>query len=97
MANSNKYDIEFLKLEGDYSYFDAYGLPTTIVFDKSGIEIFRTSGIKKNQFTSKIFIQKIKKLLGKNQITITKFIGIMLTKIFHQRILAGLNLIRSYL
>ena len=44
----------------NYSYFDAYGLPTTIVFDKSGKEIFRTSGMKKNQFTSKIFIQKIK-------------------------------------
>ena len=51
----NKYDIEFLKLEGDYSYFDAYGLPTTIIFDKSGKEIFRTSGMKKNQFTSKSF------------------------------------------
>ena len=46
-----------------YSYFDAYGLPTTIIFDKSGKEIFRTSGMKKNQFTSKSFIRKIKKLL----------------------------------
>ena len=62
-VQKNKYDIDFLKLEGDYSYFDAYGLPTTIIFDKSGKEIFRTSGMKKNQFTSKSFIQKIKKLL----------------------------------
>tara|TARA_B100000700_G_scaffold69295_2_gene76808 strand:+ start:4647 stop:5126 length:480 start_codon:yes stop_codon:yes gene_type:complete len=62
-VQKNKYDIEFLKLEGDYSYFDAYGLPTTIIFDKSGKEIFRTSGMKKNQFTSTSFIRKIKKLL----------------------------------
>jgi len=62
-VEKNKYDIEFLKLEGDYSYYGAYGLPTTIIFDKSGKEIFRTSGMKKNQFTSTSFIKKIKKLL----------------------------------
>ena len=39
------------------SYFNAYSLPTTIIFDKEGKEKFRiTSGI---DFTSKNFINKI--------------------------------------
>ena len=62
-VKKNKYEIEFLKLDGDYSLYGAYGLPTTIIFDKSGKEIFRTSGMKKNQFTSNNFTKKIRKLL----------------------------------
>jgi hypothetical protein len=50
-------DLEFLKLNADLSYFNAYSLPTTIIFDKEGKEKFRiTSGI---DFTSKNFINKI--------------------------------------
>ena len=50
-------DLEFLKLNADLSYFSAYSLPTTIVFDKEGKEKFRiASGI---DFASKNFINKI--------------------------------------
>ena len=50
-------DLEFLKLNADLSYFSAYSLPTTIIFDKEGKEKFRiASGI---DFTSKNFINKI--------------------------------------
>ncbi len=62
-VKNNKYEIEFLKLNGDYSLYQAYGLPTTIIYDKFGKEAFRTSGMKKNQFTSNNFVNKIKKLL----------------------------------
>ena len=62
-VKNNKYEIEFLKLNGDYSLYKAYGLPTTIIYDKFGKEAFRISGMKNNQFTSNNFVKKIKKLL----------------------------------
>ena len=62
-VQNNKYEIEFIKLNGDYSLYEAYGLPTTIIYDKFGKEAFRISGMKKNQFTSDKFIKKIKRLL----------------------------------
>ena len=54
------FDLNFVKLNGDLSYFDVYSLPTTIVLDKNGEENFRvTNSI---DFTSKDFTNKIKKL-----------------------------------
>ena len=54
------FDLNFVKLNGDLSYFDVYSLPTTIVLDKNGEENFRvTNSI---DFTSKDFTDKIKKL-----------------------------------
>ena len=54
------FDLNFVKLNRDLSYFDVYSLPTTIVLDKNGEENFRiTNSI---DFTSKDFTDKIKKL-----------------------------------
>ena len=54
------FDLNFVKLNRDLSYFDVYSLPTTIVLDKNGKENFRiTSSI---DFISKDFTDKIKKL-----------------------------------
>ena len=54
------FDLNFVKLNGDLSYFNVYSLPTTIVLDKNGKENFRiTNSI---DFTSKDFTDKIKKL-----------------------------------
>ena len=51
------FDLEFIKLNGDLSYFNAYSLPTTIILDKQGNESFRiASGI---DFTSNNFVNKI--------------------------------------
>ena len=50
-------DLDFIKLNGDLSYFNAYSLPTTIVLNKDGNESFRiTNSIN---FTSNDFINKI--------------------------------------
>tara|TARA_A100001011_G_scaffold167076_1_gene175847 strand:+ start:404 stop:880 length:477 start_codon:yes stop_codon:yes gene_type:complete len=55
--DKRKINLEFLKLNADLNYFNAYSLPTTIVFDKEGKEKFRiASGI---DFASKNFINKI--------------------------------------
>ena len=54
------FDLNFVKLNGDLSYFDVYSLPTTIVLDKNGEENFRITNII--DFTSKDFTDKIKKL-----------------------------------
>ena len=55
--NKRKFDLEFIKLNGDLSYFKAYSLPTPIIYDKSGNENFRlTGGI---DFNTKNFIDKI--------------------------------------
>ena len=55
--NKRKFDLDFIKLNGDLSYFNAYSLPTTIVFDKTGTEAFRlTGGV---DFNTKNFIEKI--------------------------------------
>ena len=52
-----QFDLDFIKLNGDLSYFKAYSLPTTIIFDKSGNENFRlTGGV---DFNTKNFIDKI--------------------------------------
>ena len=51
------FDLEFIKLNGDLTYFNAYSLPTTIILDKKGNESFRiASGI---DFTSNNFVDKI--------------------------------------
>lgn len=50
-------DLNFIKLNGDLSYFNAYSLPTTIVLNKDGNESFRiTNSINftSNDFTNKI-------------------------------------------
>jgi|TARA_B110000438_G_scaffold285757_1_gene316199 thiol-disulfide isomerase/thioredoxin len=50
-------DLDFIKLNGDLSYFNAYSLPTTIVLNKDGNESFRiTNSIN---FTSNDFTKKI--------------------------------------
>ena len=55
--NKRKFDLDFIKLNGDLSYFNAYSLPTTVVFDKSGNEAFRlTGGV---DFNTKNFIDRI--------------------------------------
>ena len=55
--NKRKFDLDFIKLNGDLSYFNAYSLPTTIVFDKTGTEAFRlTGGV---DFNTKNFIERI--------------------------------------
>jgi len=54
----NNYNIEFIKLNGDYSLYEAYSLPTSIIYDRSGIEAFRVTG--RTNFTSDNFIAKIK-------------------------------------
>ena len=55
--NKRKFDLDFIKLNGDLSFFNAYSLPTTIVFDKSGNEAFRlTGGV---DFNTKNFIDRI--------------------------------------
>ena len=55
--DNRKFDLNFIKLNGDLSYFNAYSLPTTIILDKDGNESFRiVSGM---DFTSKNFIDKI--------------------------------------
>ena len=54
------FNLNYIKLNKDLSYFDVYSLPTTIVLDKNGKENFRiTNSI---DFTSKDFTDKIKKL-----------------------------------
>ena len=55
--DKRKYNLKFIKLNGDLSYFNAYSLPTTVVFDKSGEEAFRlTGGV---DFNTNNFINKI--------------------------------------
>ena len=55
--NRRKFDLNFLKLNNDLSFFNAYSLPTTIIFNKNGDEEFRiNSGV---DFTSNKFIDKI--------------------------------------
>ncbi len=58
-----KFDLEFIKLNGDLSYFNAYSLPTTVVFDKNGDESFRLTGgvdFNTNNFIEKIYeIEKL--------------------------------------
>ena len=55
--NKRKFDLDFIKLNGDLSFFNAYSLPTTGVFDKSGNEAFRlTGGV---DFNTKNFIDRI--------------------------------------
>ena len=55
--SKRKFDLDFIKLNGDLSYFNAYSLPTTIVFDKRGNEAFRlTGGV---DFNTKNFIDRI--------------------------------------
>ena len=61
--NKRKFDLEFIKLNGDLSYFNAYSLPTTVVFDKNGDESFRLTGgvdFNTNNFIEKIYeIEKL--------------------------------------
>ena len=55
-----KFDLKFLKSNNDLSFFNAYSLPTTIIFNKNGDEEFRiNSGI---DFTSKKFVDRIMNL-----------------------------------
>lgn len=55
--DKRKYNLKFIKLNGDLSYFNAYSLPTTVVFDKNGEEAFRlTGGV---DFNTNNFINKI--------------------------------------
>ena len=61
--DKRKFDLEFIKLNGDLSYFNAYSLPTTVVFDKNGDESFRLTGgvdFNTNNFIEKIYeIEKL--------------------------------------
>ena len=61
--DKRKYNLKFIKLNGDLSYFNAYSLPTTIVFDKNGEEAFRLTGgvdFNTNNFINKIIeIEKL--------------------------------------
>ena len=55
-----KFDLKFLKSNNDLSFFNAYSLPTTIIFNKNGDEEFRiNSGF---DFTSKKFVERIMNL-----------------------------------
>ena len=55
--DKSKYNLKFIKLNGGLSYFNAYSLPTTVVFDKNGEEAFRlTGGV---DFNTNNFINKI--------------------------------------
>ena len=55
--NRRKFNLNFLKSNNDLSFFNAYSLPTTIIFNKNGDEEFRiNSGV---DFTSNKFIDKI--------------------------------------
>jgi len=62
-VKKRKFNLEFIKLHGDLSYFNAYSLPTTLVYDKSGIETFRLTGgvdFNTNNFINKIIeIEKL--------------------------------------
>ena len=61
--DKRKFDLEFIKLNGDLSYFNAYSLPTTVVFDKNGDESFRLTGgvdLNTNNLIKKIYeIEKL--------------------------------------
>ena len=61
--DKRKFDLEFIKLNGDLSYFNAYSLPTTVVYDKNGDESFRLTGgvdFNTNNFIEKIYeIEKL--------------------------------------
>ena len=61
--DKRKYNLKFIKLNGDLSYFNAYRLPTTVVFDKNGEEAFRLTGgvdFNTNNFINKIIeIEKL--------------------------------------
>jgi len=61
--DKRKFNLEFIKLNGDLSYFNAYSLPTTLVFDKNGDESFRLTGgvdFNTNNFIEKIYeIEKL--------------------------------------
>lgn len=61
--DKRKYNLKFIKLNGDLSYFNAYSLPTTVVFDKTGEEAFRLTGgvdFNTNNFINKIIeIEKL--------------------------------------
>ena len=55
--DKRKYNLKFIKLNGDLSYFNAYSLPTTVVFDKNGEEAFRLTVVV--DFNTNNFIDKI--------------------------------------
>ena len=61
--DKRKYNLKFIKLNCDLSYFNAYSLPTTVVFDKNGEEAFRLTGgvdFNTNNFINKIIeIEKL--------------------------------------
>lgn len=61
--DKRNFNLEFIKLNGDLSYFNAYSLPTTVVFDKNGDESFRLTGgvdFNTNNFIEKIYeIEKL--------------------------------------
>ena len=61
--DKRNFDLEFIKLNGDLSYFNAYSLPTTVVYDKNGDESFRLTGgvdFNTNNFIEKIYeIEKL--------------------------------------
>ena len=62
-VKKRKFNLEFIKLNGDLSYFNAYSLPTTVVYDKSGSEALRLTGgvdFNTNNFINKIIeIEKL--------------------------------------
>jgi thiol-disulfide isomerase/thioredoxin len=62
-VDKRKFNLEFIKLNGDLSYFDAYSLPTTIVYNKIGDELLRLTGgvdFNTNNFINKIIeIEKL--------------------------------------
>lgn len=62
-VKKRKFNLEFIKLNGDLSYFDAYSLPTTIVYNKIGDELLRLTGgvdFNTNNFINKIIeIEKL--------------------------------------
>ncbi len=57
-VEKRQFNIEFIKLNGDLSYFNAYSLPTTVVYNKNGDEAFRLTGgvdFNTNNFLERIF------------------------------------------
>ncbi len=57
-VEKRQFNLEFVKLNGDLSYFNAYSLPTTVIYDKNGDEAFRLTGgvdFNTNNFLERIF------------------------------------------
>lgn len=57
-VEKRQFNLEFVKLNGDLSYFNAYSLPTTVIYDKNGDEVFRLTGgvdFNTNNFLERIF------------------------------------------